>query len=129
MSMRDRLHVMVVDDMSTSRALLVQGLEALGILNYITENDGVKALNRLDVRPVHLVISDYNMPSLNGLGLLEELRKNVRTQKIAFILVTGSPTDDLATRGRALQVNSILKKPFTTMQLKECIETAIGQPL
>lgn len=129
MSMREKLHVMVVDDMSTSRGLLTQGLDALGISHYTGENDGVTAFNRLVVRPVHLVLSDYNMPGLDGLGLLQELRKHPPTQKIAFVLVTGSPTDDVVARSRALRVNSILKKPFTTAQLKDCIETVLGQPL
>ena len=129
MSIRDKLHVMVVDDMSTSRGLLTQGLDALGVPNYTSENDGVTAFNRVAARPVHLVLSDYNMPGLDGLGLLEEFRRHPPTQKIAFILVTGSPTESVVARGKALRVNSILKKPFTVAQLKTSIETVLGQPL
>ena len=127
MSIRDKLHVTVVDDMSTSRGLLTQGLDALGVSNYTAEADGVSALNRLIVRPVHLVISDYNMPGLDGLGLLQGLRENPKTQKIAFILVTGSPTPDVVERAKTLRINSILKKPFTIDQLRACIEKIVGK--
>ena len=127
MSIREKLHVMVVDDMSTSRGLLTQGLDALGIRNYTDHEDGVEAFNRLATRPVHLVISDYNMPGLDGLGLLQELRKHPTTQKIAFVLVTGTPTADVVARGKALRINSILKKPFTVPQLRECIEKVVGK--
>jgi len=129
MSMREKLQVMVVVDMSTSRGLLTQGLEALGVPSYISENDGSTAFNRLAVRAVHLVLSDYHMPGLNGLGLLEELRRHPTTAKIAFVLVTGSPTPDVVERGRALRINSILKKPFTIQKLRACIEKVMGQSL
>lgn len=127
MSIREKLHVTVVDDMSTSRGLLTQGLDALGVRNYTYEVDGVPALGRLIARPVHLVISDYNMPGLDGLGLLQGLRENPKTQKIAFILVTGSPTPDVVARGKALRINAILKKPFTIAELRDCIEKVVGR--
>ncbi|WP_299815743.1 response regulator [uncultured Jannaschia sp.] len=126
MGIREKLHVMVVDDMSTSRGLLTQALDALGVWNYCEENDGKSAYQKLQQKPVHLVLSDYNMPGLDGLGLLEHLRRSPRTQKTAFILVTGSPTPDVVTRGKALRVNSILKKPFTPAQLRDCIEKVVG---
>lgn len=129
MSMRNKLHVMVVDDMSTSRGILTQGLDRLGVTNYKSENSGVGAYNSLAAQPVHLVLSDYNMPGLNGIDLLRELRKTPQTQKIAFILVTGSPTPEVVQEGRSLRINSILKKPFTDEQLKVCIEQVLGQPL
>lgn len=127
MSVRDKLHLMVVDDMSTSRGLLTQGLDALGVTNYTTENDGVQALNRLMMRPLHMVISDYNMPGLDGLGLLDELRKHPATRKIAFILVTGNPSPAVVAEGRRLGINGIIMKPFTNNQLRDCIEKVVGK--
>jgi two-component system chemotaxis response regulator CheY len=117
---------MVVDDMSTSRGLLTQGLDALHLRNYATENGGGRAFNPLAVRPVDLVLSDYDMPGLDGLGLLRELRAHPTTQAIGFIRVTGSPTPKVVERARALRTNSILKKPFTVAQLRMCIESVEG---
>ena len=127
MSIRNKLHVMIIDDMSTSRGILTQEMDTLGITNYTYEKSGIEALNRLTARPVHLVMSDYNMPGMNGLELLAELRKVPKLQNIAFILVTGSPTNDMIERGKSLRLNSILKKPFTTIQIKTCIESVVGK--
>lgn len=127
MSIREKLHVMVVDDMSTSRGLLTQGLDALGVLNQFEANDGASAFERISQKPVHLVISDYNMPGLNGLQLLEKLRRQAHTQKIAFILVTGKPTPDVIAGGKALRMNGMLKKPFTNIELRDCIEKVVGR--
>ena len=127
MSIRDKLHVMVVDDMSTSRGLLTQGLEALGVVNQRDVNDGRTAFDMISQQPVHLVISDYNMPGMDGLQLLEKLRRQAHTQKIAFILVTGKLTQDVIAKSRALRVNSILKKPFTNIELRDSIEKVVGR--
>ena len=76
MSLRDKLHILVVDDMSTSRGLLTQALDELGIKNYRTEADGHTAWSSLASKPVHLVISDFNMPRMDGLQLLEAIRSH-----------------------------------------------------
>ena len=70
MSLKDSLRIMVVDDMSVSRALITQSLDEMAIRNYQTEADGHAALSKLVAAPVHLVISDMNMPRMSGLELL-----------------------------------------------------------
>ena len=126
MGVRDNLHILIVDDMSTSRGLITQAMDELGIANYGTENDGASALKRLAARPVHLVISDYNMPGMNGLELLGALRQGKSTQRIGFILITGRADKDLLAKGQSLGMNNYLAKPFTTAQMKSCIERVVG---
>lgn len=127
MSIRKSLQMMVVDDMSTSRGILTQTLDELGIENYQTENNGKSALLKLLARPVHLVLSDYNMPEMDGLGLLRGLRENRSTARIGFILVTGKPTQEIVAAGKRLAMNNMIKKPFTTLDMKNCIETVVGR--
>jgi two-component system chemotaxis response regulator CheY len=127
MGLKESLHIMVVDDMSTSRGLITQALDQLGIDNYAVENDGLAALQKLAARPVHLVLSDYNMPNMDGLELLNGLRQNRSTQGIGFILITGTPTQDIITRGQSLGMNNMLKKPFTVDALKTAIESVVGR--
>ena len=127
MGIKESLHIMVVDYMSTSRGLITQALDELGIDNYITENDGLSALTKLAARPVHLVLSDYNMPKMDGLELLHGLRQNRSTQGIGFILITGTPTQDIISRGQSLGMNNMLKKPFTVDALKAAIESVVGR--
>lgn len=127
MSLKDSLRVMIVDDMGVSRGLLVQAIEEMGIWKNQAENDGRAALAKLIADPVHLVLSDYNMPGMDGLELLKAVRQNRSTARIGFILVTGNPTADLVAQGKALGVNNIIKKPFTTASLKQCIESVVGR--
>ncbi len=127
MGMKDTLRVMVVDDMSVSRGLLVQALEEMGLWKTETESSAQTALARLTGNPVHLVLCDYNMPGMDGLGLLQALRSNRATQGIGFILVTGTPTPEIIEKGRALRLNNLVKKPFTTAGLKQAIEGVVGR--
>lgn len=127
MSLKDTLRVMIVDDMGVSRGLLVQAIEEMGIWKNQAENDGRAALNKLITDPVHLVLSDYNMPGMDGLELLRALRQHKATARIGFILVTGNPTPDLVTKGKALGLNNIIKKPFSTASMKQCIESVVGR--
>ena len=122
MSTKDRLTVMVVDDMSVSRALIIQSLDDLGIRKVDYCVDGASAFKRLASQPVHLVISDYYMPGANGLQLLSGLRK----YKIGFILITGMATEQIVDQGNELGMNNYLKKPFSTNDLKSCIERVVG---
>ncbi|MBQ2260639.1 MAG: response regulator [Loktanella sp.] len=127
MSLKDNLRVMIVDDMGVSRGLLVQAIEEMGIWKNQAENDGRAALNKLIADPVHLVLSDYNMPGMDGLELLRALRQHQATARIGFILVTGNPTPDLVAQGKALGLNNMIKKPFSTASMKQCIESVVGR--
>lgn len=127
MSLRHSLKVMVVDDMSVSRGLITMALDRLGVENYQVENDGESALNKLVANPVHLVLSDMNMPRMNGLQLLEGLRVNRSTSRIGFILITGSPTPEVVETGRRLGMNNLIKKPFTDETMKSAIEAVVGR--
>ncbi|MDU8945138.1 response regulator [Ovoidimarina sediminis] len=127
MAFRDQLRVLVVDDMSTSRGLITQALESLGIRNIATASDGTSALKTLEASPAHLVISDYNMPGMDGLALLEQLRGGARTAGIGFLLITGRAVAAVIDRGRALKMNNFIKKPFQPADLKAAIEAIVGR--
>ena len=126
MSLRDSLTVMVVDDLSTSRALITMALEEMGIKHIDYRKDGASALSALAVKPCHLVISDYNMPGMDGLQLLKALRMNRSTQKIGFILVSGRLDQQIVATGKALAINNFIRKPFSTDQMRACIQAVVG---
>jgi len=127
MSLKDQLHVMVVDDMATSRGLILQSLEWMGIGKVDHCGDAETAFRRLAANPAHLVISDYHMPGGDGLVLLEGLRKFPATRSIGFILVTGSADAATIERGKSLGLNNYLRKPFSNIQFRSCIERVVGK--
>lgn len=127
MRLRESLRVMVVDDMAISRALISNSLDECGIVHHVTEGNSKSALGKLVANPAHLVISDMNMPGLNGLQLLEALRQTRVTQKIGFILITSSPSPELVRAGQELGLNNLVRKPFTTATLRSAIESVVGR--
>jgi len=127
MSIADKLRVMVVDDTSVSRALIIDALDQMGVKGMVIAKDGMAALQTLVAQPVHLVISDMNMPGLDGLALLKRLRENKSTARIGFILITGSADKTLIERGRQYALNNYITKPFTVAQLRGAIEAVVGK--
>ena len=127
MSLADKLQVMVVDDTSVSRALITDALDQMGVRHVTIAKDGAQALKALMAQPVHLVISDMNMPGLDGLGLLKGLREFKATSAIGFILVTGSADKTLIERGKQYRLNNFVTKPFNTASLKSAIERVVGR--
>lgn len=127
MALRDQLHVMVVDDMSTSRGLILQALDAFGVRNVRDASDGQTALAELTQRPAHLVVSDYNMPGMNGLEFLHALRSSATLKKIGFILITGKADRQIIDTGKRLGMNNFIKKPFEHADLRNCIEAVVGR--
>jgi two-component system chemotaxis response regulator CheY len=126
MALRDSLAIMVVDDMSTSRGLIMMALEQMRIRKVDFRADGESALKAIVANPVHLVISDYNMPGMDGLHLLKALRENKSTQRIGFILVSGKIDQTIIDCGKSWGMNNYIRKPFSTAQLQSCIQAVVG---
>jgi two-component system chemotaxis response regulator CheY len=121
------LKVMVADDTSVSRMLLVDGLNEIGIKNTVLAADGEQALQLMMSAPCHIVFSDMNMPKLNGLQLLKALREYTPTRQCCFILVTGKGDRAMIEEGKKYGLNNFLAKPFTTATLKAAIEAVVGK--
>lgn len=127
MSLAEKLKVLIVDDTTTSRMLIRDGLQELGIKNISFASDGEQALKHMLSTPAHLVISDFNMPKLDGLGLLRALRQNGPTQKTPFIMLTGKGDKELLQRAMQLGINNYIPKPFTVPALKTALEQVVGR--
>jgi two-component system, chemotaxis family, chemotaxis protein CheY len=126
MPLKERLRVLVVDDTSVSRTLLCESLDQLGMKNVSIARDGEEGWIAMKTRPSHLILSDLNMPRLDGLGLLRAVREYEPTRKAGFILVTGRADNKILDEGRKYGLNNFLAKPFTMEKLKSCVESVIG---
>ena len=120
------LRVLVVDDQHSMRLLVRSNLQQLGIGEIDEAVDGEDGLRKLVTTPAHLVIADFNMPKLDGLGLLRAVRTHPPTSKTAYIMLTGRADKDLVQRAVQFGVNNYLVKPFTVAALREKIEAVFG---
>ena len=107
-------------------ALARNGLQQLGFAEFRESPDGEDALKQQITKPASLVISDFNMPKLDGLGLLRAIRAHPPVAKTAFIMLTGRADRELVQRAAQFGVNNYLVKPFTVATLKEKIEAVFG---
>jgi two-component system chemotaxis response regulator CheY len=105
------LKVLIVDDQFSVRQMTRMTLEQLGIRNVYESENGKEALNKASVQPLDLIISDYNMPDMDGLA----------------ILLTGRGDRELVVKAAQAGVNNYLVKPFTQVTLREKIEQVIGK--
>jgi two-component system chemotaxis response regulator CheY len=126
MPVANTMKVLVVDDQLTMRSLVRSGLQQLGITTISEANDGEEALRSLVARPVTLVITDFNMPKLDGLGLLRAIRAHPPIKSTAVIMLTGRADRELVQRAVQFGVNNFLAKPFTVAMLKGKIEAVFG---
>lgn len=126
MAFLEHFKVLVVDDTTTSRMLVTDALQEMGIRKLAIAKDGEQALRMMMDQPSHLVISDFNMPKLDGLQLLKAIRSYGPTRTTPFILLTGKGDRELLQRAIALGVNNFITKPFAPAQLKKAIEAIVG---
>jgi two-component system chemotaxis response regulator CheY len=120
------LKVLIVDDQRSLRALLRASLLDLSCRNVEEAEDGEEALRKMHGRPPDLVISDLNMPKLDGLGLLKAVRSSPDLHGVGFIMLTSRGDAHLVQEAIKLKVNNYLMKPFTLQGLKGKIEAVIG---
>jgi len=120
------IHTLIVDDQASMRALIRTSLQQMGFREFRDAADGEAGLREMIIRPAHLVISDFNMPNLDGLGLLRAVRAHPPTAGSAFIMLTGRADRELVARAVQFGVNNYLVKPFTVTQLREKVEGVFG---
>jgi two-component system, chemotaxis family, chemotaxis protein CheY len=120
------IKVLVVDDQLTMRALIRSALQEIGFRDIADAGDGEEGLRSLQKRPAHLVISDFNMPKVDGLEFLRSVRGNEATRKTAFIMLTGRADKELVVRAMQYGVNNYITKPFSSGSLKQKIEGVFG---
>jgi two-component system chemotaxis response regulator CheY len=120
------IRVLVVDDQQTMRSLIRHTLQQLGFTDIADASDGEEGLKALLARPAHLVLSDFNMPNLDGLALLRAIRSHEPLRNTAFIMLTGRADKELVQRAVQYGVNNYIAKPFTAADLKKKIEAVFG---
>ena len=120
------IKVMVVDDQTSMRAMIRRTLQDLGFRDVRDKAGAAEALDDVRANRVHLIISDYNMPDMDGLQFLQEVRKDAVIGKTVFIMLTASAEKEIVQKAAEMGVNNYVVKPFTPAALKEKIERVFG---
>ncbi len=121
-----KLQFVVVDDQLTIRSLVRTSLQQIGITQVREFPSAAEAWANIKVQPAHIIISDFNMPGMDGLEFLRTLRANPQMNNTAFILLTGRADKELVQRAVQFGANNYLVKPFTVATLKQKIEQVVG---
>jgi two-component system chemotaxis response regulator CheY len=121
------LKVLVVDDQSSMRAVTRMALEKIGVRLIHEAENGQAAMQKAVAQPLDLIISDFNMPEMDGLGLLRAVRGHPAVRKLPFILITGRGDRELVVTAAQAGVNNYLVKPFTEATLREKMEQVMGK--
>ena len=113
---------LVVDDMATMRRIIRSLLEQLGYKSIDEAEDGVEALKKLRSQNYDFVITDWNMPNMTGLELVQEIRKDPQLKHLPVLMVTAEAKKENVIAAIKAGVNNYVVKPFTAETLKEKIE-------
>ncbi len=116
------IKVLVVDDMATMRRIIKSLLDQLGFKNIDEAEDGAVALQKLKSGNYDLVITDWNMPNMTGLELVQEIRKDPQLKDIPVLMVTAEAKKENVIAAIKAGVNNYIVKPFTAETLKEKLE-------
>ncbi|MEG3638098.1 response regulator [Magnetococcus sp. PR-3] len=114
------MRVLIVDDSSVMRKIVTRGLRQAGfaIDEILEAGDGQKALEVLKDNQVDLILSDWNMPNMDGLTFVKEFRKIGQTP---IVMVTTEGGEGKVNEAVASGANGHIKKPFTPDTLKETL--------
>jgi two-component system chemotaxis response regulator CheY len=116
------IKVLVVDDFATMRKIVRNVLKQIGFDNILEAEDGQLALQVLKNEDIGLVVTDWNMPNMTGLELLEKIRGNPKTAKLPVLMVTAEGLKENVVAAAKAGVNNYVVKPFTADILQEKLE-------
>lgn len=117
--------ILAVDDSGSLRQMLVFSLKASGY-QVVEAVDGKDGLEKAKLQSFDLVLTDQNMPNMDGLTLIRSLRAVPNYQKVPILMLTTESSDEMKAKGRAAGANGWLVKPFDPQRLTEVVRKVIG---
>jgi two-component system chemotaxis response regulator CheY len=119
--------ILIADDSATMRAMLVAIVETLGEYRIVEASSGFEALRLLPREHVDLILTDINMPDINGLELISYLRTNSNYKNIpVFIISTEGSAKDIE-KGKQLGADEYIVKPFSPSTLQQLVNQYLNK--
>ena len=119
---RTSLKFLVVDDFSTMRRIVRNLLKELGFTNVEEAEDGAAALSKLRQGGFEVVVSDWNMPNMDGLSLLQTMRADAALKSLPFLMITADAKKENIAAAVQAGASSCIAKPFTAATLQEKLD-------
>lgn len=116
------LKVLVVDDMSTMRRIVKNVLKQIGFTDLVEAANGQDALSKLKAGGVGLVVSDWNMPIMQGIDLLRAVRADAELKHLPFLMVTAEAQKENIIEAVQAGASNYVVKPFTAEALQAKLE-------
>ena len=117
--------IMIVDDSATVRQVLRLTLENAGY-QVIQAVDGQEALEQLDGQTIDMLITDLNMPNLDGIELIRQLRQMDKFRFIPIIMLTTESAEEKKREGKSAGASGWIVKPFKPEQLLKVVKMVLG---
>ena len=111
--------VIFVEDSPTMRRIIMNSLNKIGISQIIEAENGVDALEKIGDQDFDMVITDWNMPEMNGEELVKELRSSSKYKETPILMITTRGMQDDVMSAIKMGVNGYIVKPFTPEVLKK----------
>lgn len=119
------MRFLVVDDSPTMRRIVANALRDIGYSEVVEAEDGSDAIAKLDANPVEFVITDWNMPNVNGLELTQYIRQHAKHGHLPILMITTRGMKEDVIAAMQARVNNYVVKPFTPDVLKEKIDSIL----
>lgn len=114
--------ILIVEDSSTTRAMITSTVEVIDGLEIFESNSGFEALKLLPHHSFDLIITDINMPDINGLELVSFVKKNQNYKHIPLIIITTEGSKRDKEKGLSLGADEYLVKPFNPEELQKLVK-------
>jgi len=126
--MAETLHALVVEDSPTMRQLIVFALSRVKALKVVEADDGVDALKKLSQQHFDVLITDINMPMMDGLKLVSMVRKDEVHRDIPIIIITTEGAQEDRQRALSLGANAYITKPIQAPQVITKVKELLKLP-
>ena len=119
--------ILVIEDSSTMRSLIVATVEDLTGFETVEVKNGIEALKMLPTQEFDLIITDINMPNINGLEVVSFVKSHPQYQSIPIIIVSTEQGEKEIEKGLSLGASDYLTKPFHPENLKKVIQKVMSE--
>lgn len=120
--MNKNMRILIVDDFSTMRRIVKNLLRDLGFNNTHEADDGLTALPLLKKGDFDFVVTDWNMPGMQGIDLLKYIRADAELRHLPVLMITAEAKREQIIEAAQAGVNGYIVKPFTAATLKEKLD-------